>query len=151
MNRNRKCPSKLELGFHAWISYNVRFIMDGDLASAWETFGGVAMQPTHLGAVLNLPIPENATIEMTYGQKIRTYADELSKFRTRKKDIIYLLKEEDRRIKSEVIRECGPTATFAHRNSDVKRKKDKQNDWKCNGKGRKCKGRKVQGENKFRG
>ena len=110
------------------------------------------MQLTRLGTPLNMAITENATIAMTYDMKVRTYANELSKFRTRVRDITNFLKEADRRIKRDVLRECGATATFAPRNADVKRKnKDKQNDWKCNGKGRKCKGRKVQGENKFRG
>ena len=54
MNKNHKRPPKLELGFLAFATYNVRFILAGDLASAWETFGGIAMQLTHLGTVLNL-------------------------------------------------------------------------------------------------
>ena len=62
--------------------------MAGDIASAWETFGWIAMQLTHLIAALNLEITENATIAMTCDQKIRTYANELSIFRTRGEDIM---------------------------------------------------------------
>ena len=48
--------------------------MDGDLASAWRTFGCIAMQLTHVGAALNLAITESETIEAAYGQKVRKYA-----------------------------------------------------------------------------
>ena len=129
-NKNRERPSKLGLGFHAWVSYNVRFVLSRDLASAWKTIGGIAMQLTHLGTVLNLGITENATIAMTYDAKIRAYANELSKFRTREKEIINLLKAEGRRIKREVIREFGATTTFGPRNANLKRNKDKRNGWK---------------------
>ena len=60
------------------------------------------MQLTHLGTVLNLAITENATIAVTYDAEVRTYANEQSKFRTREKETIDLLKEEDQRIKREV-------------------------------------------------
>ena len=107
------------------------------------------MQLTHLGTGPNLAITENATIAMTYDAKVRTYADELSKFRTREKDITNLLKEEGRRIKREVLRDCGPAATFPPRNADVKRKpRDK---WKGHDKGHKGNGHKGKGKNKFRG
>ena len=94
MSENHRRPSKLERGCQAWIAYNIRFILAGDLASDWGTFGGVAAQLTHLGTVLNLAITENATIATTYDAKVRTYANELSKFRTREKETINLLKEE---------------------------------------------------------
>ena len=85
MNKSHKRPSKLELGFQSWVTYNLRFILAGDLASAWKTFGGIAMQLTHMGTVLNLAIAENATIAMAYDAKVRTYANELSEFRSREK------------------------------------------------------------------
>ena len=84
----------------------------------FETIGGIDMQLTRLGAVLNLDIAENATIATTYDRKIRTYANELSKFREREEDIVSLLNEGDRPITREVIRECGPETTFAPRNAD---------------------------------
>ena len=149
MNKNHKRHSELELGFQAWAAYNLRFILAGGLASAWEIFGEIAMRPTHLGTVLNFPITENAPIAMTYDAKVRACANELSKLRTREKEITNLLKEEDRRIKREVRRECGPTKTFEPRNADLKRKnKDK---WEGHDKGHQGKGHKGKGKHKFRG
>ena len=123
MGKNHKRHSKLELGLQAWISYNIRFVMEGDQASAWETSGCVDMQLTHIGAVLNLYITENDTMAMTYDQKIRTYASELSKFPAREEDIVNLPMEASRRIKREVLRECGSTTAFAPRNADLGRKR----------------------------
>ena len=58
---------------------------------------------------------------MTYDQYVRTYADEASEFRARRKDIINLLREGGGpRIKREVIREYGST-TFANRSTEFKR------------------------------
>ena len=93
MNKNRKSYSKLELGIQAWIAYNVHFIMSGDFDSACETFGCIAMQLTLLGTFLNLAITANATIAMKYDEKVRTCAHEMSKFRTREKEIAHILKE----------------------------------------------------------
>ena len=123
--------------------------MAGDLASDWETFGGTAIQHTHLGTARNIAIAGNARIAMTYDQKVRTYANGLSEFRTRGEDVINLLKEEGRRIKREVLRERGSATTFAPRNADVKRKP--MDKWKGQDKGHKGKGHKGKGKNKFRG
>ena len=129
LQKSHKRPSNCDLGFQAWITYSLRFILSGDLVSAWKTFGGIALQFTHLGTVLNMAVTENATIAQLYDAKVRTYANELSKFRERDTDIIKLLQEEDQRIKREVLRECGITQTFAlptwKENKGGKRKKEK--------------------------
>ena len=104
----------MELGFQGWITYNLRFILDGDLCGAWDTFGGLSAQ-----------ITENATIAQTYDSKIRTYAQELSKFRQREKDIIDLLMDEDQRIKRDTLRGCGATQSFSKKGKYTKDSYDK--------------------------
>ena len=151
MNKNRKRPSKLELRFHPWVAYNIRSILVGDLACAWETFGGISMQLTHLSTVLNLAITENATIAMTYAAKVRTYARELPKFRTRGKEIANLLMEEGQSIERDVLRECGAATTSSLRNAELNRQKERPNERNANGKGQKGQGRMGEGEGKFRG
>ena len=88
---------------------------------------------------------------MAYDAKIRTYANEMPRYRTRGKEITSLIKEEGRLIKGQVLLERGASKTFARRNADFKRNKDKRNGRKGQDKGRKGKGRKGDGENKFRG
>ena len=58
MNKHHKRPLKLELGFQAWVAYNIRSFLAGDMDSACGTFGGIAMQLTHLGTGLNFAITE---------------------------------------------------------------------------------------------
>ena len=90
----------------------MRFILSGDVASSWGTFGGIGLQFAHLGAVLHMAVAENATIAQLYDSRVRTYAGELSKFRERGVGITKLLQEEDRRIKRGALRECGVAQTF---------------------------------------
>lgn len=136
LQKTHKRPSSLDIGSQAAIAYNIRFVLAGDLAQAWQTFGGLSAQLTHLGTVMNLAIAENATIAQTYDRMIRQHANELSKFRGREKDIIKLLYAEDQRIKRDTIRERGGATTFAPRTKGPKGKgKDKDKDPKGKGKG----------------
>ena len=121
--KNHKRPAKLELGLQAWVAYSVRFVMAGDLASDWETFGGISTERAQLGTALNPAVSENAKISTTYDQKVRTYAYELPTFQTREKGFINLRTVEGRRIKRECVRECGSTTTLAPRNAGLGRKK----------------------------
>ena len=61
---------------------------------------------------MDLSITENATKAQIYDSKIRTYANELSKFRQRGEDIIDLLMSEDQRIKRDTLRDCGDAQSF---------------------------------------
>ena len=85
LQKTHKRPSPLDIGFQAFIAYNVRFVLSGDLARAWKTFGGLAAQLTHLGTVVNIAITENATTSQTDDREIRQHASELYKFREREK------------------------------------------------------------------
>ena len=126
LQKTHKRPSNIEIGFQAWITYNIRFLLTGDLCGAWDTFGGLAAQLTHLGTVMNLAITENATIAQNYDNKIKTYAQELSKFRQREKEIIELLMHEDQRIKRDTLRDCGATQTFGKPQKDGTKKGGKE-------------------------
>ena len=59
-----------------------------------------------------MAVTENATIAQIYDAKLRTYANELSKFRQKENDIIKLLSDENQRIKREVLRDCNATIPF---------------------------------------
>ena len=114
LQKTHKRPSNFGTSFQAWIAYSLRFILAGDLTSAWKTFGGLSAQLTHMGTALNIATLENATIAMTYDQKIRFRANELSRCMEKDNEIISLLLNEDQLIKRETLRGCGFTQTFAH-------------------------------------
>ena len=124
----------------------MRFVLSGDLVSAWKTFGCIPLQFTHLVTARHIAVAENAAIAQLYDDRVRTYADELSKFREREADIIKLLQEEGQRIKRDVIRECGITQTFAV--STWKPNKGPGRRQKDNGKGNGCKNKKPRGKGK---
>ena len=63
--------------------------------------------------VADIAITENAIIAQTYAASIRTYAEELAKFRQLENDIIDLLMSVGRRIKRDTIRDCGDMTSFA--------------------------------------
>ena len=115
MQKPHRRPSWRELSFHPWATYSVRFILAGDLRSEWDTFGGLAAQLARFGTSMNLTVDGADTIEQTYDTRLRACADELSKFRQKKRGITKLLSEGDRRIKREVIRDCNISITFAPR------------------------------------
>ena len=110
-----KRHSGLELSSQSWTTYNLRFIIAGDLCSAWDTFGGLAAQSTHFGTVLNLAVAENASLAQTYDNKLRAYADELSKFLQKEREITKLLSEEDQRPEREVLRDCNAKEPFVQK------------------------------------
>ena len=83
LQKTRKRPSSIELGFQALVAYALRFIMEGDLCGTRATLGGVEAQMAHLGTGMSLAVAENATLSHVYESKIRTYAQELPKFRKR--------------------------------------------------------------------
>ena len=132
LQKPRKRPSTHAISFQSWITYSMRFILVGDLTSAWKTFGGISAQLTHIGAVLNIATLENVTIAMTYDAKIRFRANDLSKFRERGSDIIALLMQEDQAIKRETLRGCGFTQTFAHIPSQKEKGRGGKGDQKGN-------------------
>ena len=114
LQKPHKRPSNLAISFQAWIAYSLRFILVGDLTSAWKTFGGIAAQLTHMGTVLSIATLENATIAITYDTKVRHRTHELSQLRERDSEIIALLTNEGRRLKRESLRDFGFAQTFAH-------------------------------------
>ena len=49
----------------------LRFILAGDLAGAWASFGGLAAQFTHLGTLLVIASAENAMSDMANDREVR--------------------------------------------------------------------------------
>ena len=47
-----------QVSLQAWIFYLLRFILTGDLCNAWNVFGCLAAQLSHMGVVLHLGVTE---------------------------------------------------------------------------------------------
>ena len=52
LNISHKKPSPLDFSFQAFVFYNLRFLLAGDLTGAWTPFGGISAQMTHFGLIL---------------------------------------------------------------------------------------------------
>ena len=69
-----------------------------------------------------MAVAENATIAQTYDDKLRAYADEISKFRHKDNEITKLLNEEDRRIQREALRDCDAEIPFVPKRHPLRTK-----------------------------
>ena len=65
LSGSREKTSPVDLSAHAWVFYNVRFLLVCELAGAWARFGGISAQLAHLGLIANMDVVENANIAMT--------------------------------------------------------------------------------------
>ena len=61
LQMTHKRPSSIEMGFQAWVDYNIRFILTGDPCEAWNTFDGISAQLAHLGAVMKMRLSHKPT------------------------------------------------------------------------------------------
>ena len=125
LRKSHKRPSGAELSFQSWAAYIARFILDGGLSSAWDTFGGLSAMLSHFGDFASLAATGNPTIAQTYDSKLRAYADERQKFRKKEHEITKLLSDEDKRANRELRRDCNSDVAFAHRKQSHANKQTK--------------------------
>ena len=59
------------MSFQLFTLNYIRFAFAGDLAGAWEEFGGLAAQWFHLGPLLGIATTENAMAAIAYGRSVR--------------------------------------------------------------------------------
>ena len=110
LNTSRKKPSPSGLNFQAFIFYNLRFLLAGDLAGFWAPFGDIAAQFAHLGLIFNMAVVENGAIATTYAKQFTEKASHLARQRTAAVDWASFLPGEDGVIKKNVLRELGHTS-----------------------------------------
>ena len=61
-----------QVSLHDWILYLLRFILTGDLRNAWEDFGGLYAQLSHLSIGLHLGLTGNSASAISYDWEIRS-------------------------------------------------------------------------------
>ena len=113
LNASRKKPSPLGLRSQAFIFYNLRFLLAGDLAGCWAPVGGIAVQMAHIGLILNMAIVENAATAMTYAEQFREKASHLARQRAAAVDWAHFLSEEEDVVGKNVLRELGHASATA--------------------------------------
>ena len=102
----RRQASPQELSIQCFSLYHMRFLLSAELCNAFEPFGGIAHQLSHLSTVLNLSIVESVGVALAYHRIIVTKLQERARQRSAKlSDFTELLKSEDFSAKEQAKRE----------------------------------------------
>ena len=107
---------------HAYLLYQIRFILAGNLCSAWERFGGLVDQMNALGLALNISATANAGISIAYDMLMRKHIAQLERHRQMDVDFAQLLSKENGNIKKQVI---AQRTTKTHTDKEDPKKKGK--------------------------
>ena len=119
------------MSFQLFVLTYLRFVLAGDLAGAWRTFGGLAAQLTHLGTLLSIAATENAMIAMAYDRSVRLTIETNSRKRISKDQmtkLISMLTEEHDQTKKTTLREVTAAATEKKANNETIKTVLKNND-----------------------
>ena len=68
--RVSRVPAKREISPQMRMRRHFRFIIDADLRRAWDPFGGLAAQLSHVEVILSLASTENCNCDMTYQKEL---------------------------------------------------------------------------------
>ena len=100
------CPQ--ELSIQAFTLYHMRFIFAAELCGAFELFGGIALQLSHLSTVLNISITDSAGIALAYHRILTGKLQERARQRSAKvEDFSELLAAECFIVKEQAKREIS--------------------------------------------
>ena len=138
LQKSHKRPGTQEVSINQWFIYNLRYILAGDLAGAWDPFGGLAAQLNHIGIVLDLAVTEHAGVALSYDLQVKNLAKQMAETDREKNKVETLLSDLNQTIKNNVLREFGIMPTYtSHKSKPPKGDKDKGKGDKHKGKGRK--------------
>lgn len=90
------------LPFQAYLLYQSRFIMAGQICSAWEHFGGFSAQMNAQAAMLTLAETDNAGVAISYDLQIRKHIAHLARQRRADIDFDQLLSKRSEDLKKQV-------------------------------------------------
>ena len=104
----RRANSPQELSIQSFTLYHLRYLFAADLCKAFENFGGLAHQLSHLSTILNLAILESVGTALAYHRILSTKLQERARQRSAKlSDFTELLSGEDFTIKEQAKREIA--------------------------------------------
>ena len=67
--------------FQAWLLYQLRFVFTAEICGAWQLFGGLAAQLSHLSIVLHLSTVETMAVAFSYDRLVKAYLAEKARSR----------------------------------------------------------------------
>ena len=67
--------------FQAWLLYQLRFVFTAEICGAWQLFGGLAAQLSHLSIVLHLSTVETMAVALSYDRLVKAFLAEKARAR----------------------------------------------------------------------
>ena len=119
-DRMKSMRSAQPLPFQAYLLFQNRFIMAGQLCSAWEHFGGFAAQMNAQAVMLTIAVTDNVGVAIAYDMQIRKHIAHLARQRHTDVDFAHLLSKENEDIKRQVLAQRIPKAPAPEK--EVKKK-----------------------------
>ena len=100
--------SPQEISIQFFSLYQIRFLFAGVLCKAFDSFGGLALQLTHLSTVINLSIADSVGVALAYRRLVATKLQEKARQRSAKlSDFAELLRAGDFDLKEQAKREIS--------------------------------------------
>ena len=125
LQKSHKRPGCQALSINQWILYNLRYILDGDLAGAWAPLGGLSSQFNHVGIVLDLAVTAHAGVSLAYDLQVGNMAKQMAETDREKNKVEGLLSELNQEIENNCMREFGIIPTYTPHKTKNKGDKDK--------------------------
>ena len=102
-DRMKSMRSAQPLPFQAYLLFQMRFILAGQICSAWSQFGGFSAQMNAHAVLLNIAISDNVGVAIAYDMQIRKHISHLARQRRNDVDYAQLLSKENEDIKKQVL------------------------------------------------
>ena len=109
----------LSLGQYAL--YRVKYILAGDLASAWSEYGGLTAQINNMANVLEISIEDNAGVSITYDYRILQHIRKLAHRRATNTDYIDILSTTQPDIRAAVTRDIEAAAEASRKAKETEK------------------------------
>ena len=104
----KRTASPQEMSIQCFALYHLRFIVAAELCKAWDKFGGLSCQLSHLSTILNLAIVENVGTALAYHKPVGCKLQEKARQRSAKpSDFTDLLSAEVFTLKEQAKREIA--------------------------------------------
>ena len=111
--RDNRRRVRQEISFQCWVTYQMRFIITAHLCKAFDPFGGIGPQFSHLAICLNIAIIESVATAMSYDRLVKIHLQAAARRRDVALDFGAYLSKESQEFKRKAIAE-NTAASSSH-------------------------------------
>ena len=103
--RDNRRRVRQDISFQCWATYQMRFITTAHMCKAFEPFGGIAAQFSHLAVCMNMSIVESVAIAISYDRLVKIHLQATARRRDIAFDFAAFLSKESQEFKRKAIAE----------------------------------------------